>query len=39
MLEIGDEAPNFAVGDTTFHGLAGEKGVILFFFAKAFSPG
>jgi peroxiredoxin len=39
MLKVGDAAPDFAIGDTTLHGLLAERGVVLFFFPKAFTPG
>jgi peroxiredoxin len=39
MLEQGDQAPDFAVGKTTLHGLLEKGPAIVFFFPKAFTPG
>jgi peroxiredoxin len=38
-LRVGDPAPDFAVGERTLHQMLGERGVILFFFPKAFTAG
>jgi peroxiredoxin len=39
VLKPGDEAPDFAVGETTLYALLGHGPVVLFFFPKAFTPG
>jgi peroxiredoxin Q/BCP len=39
VLEPGDAAPDFAVGDTTLHAMLEDKAVVVFFFPKAFTPG
>jgi peroxiredoxin len=39
MLEPGTMAPDFAVGATSLHAILRERGVILFFFPAAFTPG
>lgn len=39
MLKPGDEAPDFAVGGDTLHGLLARGPVVVFFFPKAFTPG
>ena len=39
MLKPGDEAPDFAVGADTLHGLLAQGPVVVFFFPKAFTPG
>jgi peroxiredoxin Q/BCP len=39
MLQPGDEAPDFAVGGDTLHGLLARGPVVVFFFPKAFTPG
>lgn len=37
MLKAGDPAPDFAVGGTTLHKMAGERSVAVFFFPKVFT--
>jgi peroxiredoxin len=39
MLKVGDEAPDFAVGDTTLHHILARRDAVVFFFPKAFTPG
>ncbi len=39
MLQIGDPAPDFAVGETTLHRLLADKSAVVYFFPKAFTPG
>jgi peroxiredoxin len=39
MLRPGVQAPDFAVGKTTLHGLLADHAVVVFFFPKAFTPG
>jgi peroxiredoxin len=39
MLEPGDPAPDFAVGDRTLHGMLEEQRVVVFFFPKTFTAG
>jgi peroxiredoxin len=39
VLRPGDEAPDFAVGRTTLHGMLADQAVVVFFFPKSFTPG
>ncbi len=39
MLKAGDEAPDFAFGDTTLFKMLEERQAVVFFFPKAFTPG
>ena len=39
MLEPGDLAPDFAVGDRTLHQMLEERAGIVFFFPRAFGAG
>jgi len=39
VLEVGDAAPDFAVGDTTLFKLLEKRQAVVFFFPKAFTPG
>jgi peroxiredoxin len=39
MLQPGDVAPDFAVGDRRLHDLLAERSAAVFFFPKAFTPG
>ncbi len=39
MLEVGAEAPDFAIGDERLYGLLGRGPVAVWFFPKAFTPG
>jgi peroxiredoxin len=39
VLQIGDPAPDFAVGETTLHRLLADKAAVVYFFPKAFTPG
>jgi peroxiredoxin len=39
MLVVGDEAPDFAVGAGSLHGILSERGAVVFFFPKAFTAG
>ena len=39
MLRLGDQAPDFAIGETTLHGLLKQGQVAVYFFPKAFTPG
>ena len=39
MLAAGDAAPDFAVGETTLHGILRGRDAVVFFFPKAFTPG
>jgi peroxiredoxin len=39
MLEPGDTAPDFAVGNTTLHRILKDREAVVFFFPKAFTPG
>jgi peroxiredoxin len=38
MLAAGDEAPDFAVGDTTLHAILKKQKAVVFFFIQAFTP-
>jgi peroxiredoxin Q/BCP len=39
MLDLGDAAPDFAVGKTTLRRILEERSAVVFFFPKAFTPG
>ena len=39
MLKVGNDAPDFAVGDTTLFKILEKRQVVVFFFPKAFTPG
>lgn len=39
MLEPGDAAPDFRIGDRTLHRILEEQTVVVFFFPKAFTSG
>jgi peroxiredoxin len=39
VLQPGDEAPDFAVGNTSLHAILRERFAVVFFFPKAFTPG
>lgn len=39
MLEVGDAAPDFRIGDGTLHVLLATGRVAVYFFPKAFTPG
>ena len=39
MLGIGEEAPDFSIGDRTLHGMLAERTVVVFFFPKTFTAG
>ena len=39
MLAVGDAAPDFAIGDRSLHRILEERGAVVFFFPKAFTPG
>ena len=39
MLEVGQAAPDFAVGQTTLHRILQQASAVVFFFPKAFTPG
>jgi hypothetical protein len=39
MLQRGDAAPDFRVGDRSLHEMLRERAVVLFFFPKAFTAG
>jgi len=39
VLEAGDAAPDFAIGESTLHRLLGEQMVVVFFFPKTFTAG
>jgi peroxiredoxin len=39
MLAVGDDAPDFAIGDTTLFKLLKQRQAVVFFFPKAFTPG
>jgi peroxiredoxin len=39
VLEVGDVAPDFAVGGGRLSSLLERGGAIVFFFPKAFTPG
>jgi peroxiredoxin len=39
VLQLGDAAPDFAIGKDRLHRLLEEREVVLFFFPKAFTPG
>jgi peroxiredoxin len=39
MLEVGDAAPDFAVGKTTLFKILHSRQAVVYFFPKAFTPG
>jgi peroxiredoxin len=39
MLDVGDAAPDFAVGKTKLHRVLEKQSAVVFFFPKAFTPG
>jgi peroxiredoxin len=39
MLEPGDVAPDFAVGDRTLHQMLEERAAVIFFFPRSFGAG
>jgi peroxiredoxin len=39
MLEVGDDAPDFRVGERTLHQMLEERKVVVFFFPKTFTKG
>jgi len=39
MLKVGDDAPDFPIGDTSLYRLLEERAAAVFFFPRAFSPG
>jgi peroxiredoxin len=39
MLAPGDPAPDFAVGETSLHGILRRRRAVVFFFPKAFTAG
>jgi hypothetical protein len=39
MLDVGDVAPDFAVGKTTLRRILEKQSAVVFFFPKAFTPG
>jgi peroxiredoxin len=39
MLAVGDAAPDFAIGETSLYRILEERGAVVFFFPKAFTPG
>ena len=39
MLNRGQAAPDFAIGEGSLHKLLADRSVVLFFFPKAFTPG
>lgn len=39
MLEPGDPAPDFAVGDSTLHRMLERQRVVVFFFPMTFTAG
>jgi peroxiredoxin len=39
VLQAGDVAPDFAIGQTTLSALLREREAVVFFFPKAFTPG
>lgn len=39
MLNRGQAAPDFAIGEGSLHNLLTNRSVVLFFFPKAFTPG
>ena len=39
MLQPGDEAPDFAVEETSLHEILETRKAVVFFFPKAFTPG
>lgn len=39
MLEVGDPAPDFRIGESTLHDWLATSRVAVYFFPKAFTPG
>jgi len=39
MLEPGEQAPDFAIGEGSLYEMLAERTVVLFFFPKAFGIG
>jgi peroxiredoxin len=39
MLEVGDIAPDFRIGDRTLYDILRDRSAVVFFFPKAFTPG
>ena len=39
MLEEGDIAPDFKIGDRSLYDLLEQRSVVVFFFPKVFTPG
>ena len=39
MLEAGDAAPDFRIGDRTLHQILEKRTVVIFFFPKTFTAG
>jgi peroxiredoxin len=39
MLQTGDPAPDFQVGERSLHQMLGEGKVVVFFFPKTFTAG
>ena len=39
MLEPGDDAPDFAIGQDTLSNILKTRAAVVFFFPKAFTPG
>jgi len=39
VLEPGDVAPDFAVGERTLYGILADRAAVVFFFPRAFTPG
>ncbi len=39
MLQVGQAAPDFAVGQTTLHRILERGSAVVFFFPKAFTSG
>jgi peroxiredoxin len=39
MLEVGDDAPDFPIGNESLASWARRGPVVVFFFPKAFTPG
>ena len=39
MLDVGDPAPDFHIGDSRLHEWLEERAVVVFFFPKAFTAG
>jgi peroxiredoxin Q/BCP len=39
MLQPGDAAPDFDIGDRTLYGILDERSAVVFFYPRAFTPG